>query len=74
MPEDLSETIETLATGPASASGPAGSVSQPSIDQVIKADQHLAGKRAAQAAAGDGGFLRRAIRSAKVVPPSALGR
>lgn len=70
---DLTDKIEEVADGPASASGPAGSVSAQSIPNLIQADQYLAGKRAAAEGAASGNFLARALRRAKVVPPSALG-
>lgn len=71
---DLTDTIEEVAAGPASASGPAGSMSAQSLPGLIQADQYLAGKRAAASAAGDGNFLGRVLRRAKVVLPDALGK
>lgn len=71
---DLSEQIEDAANGPASASGPAGSVSAQPIDSLIKADQYLASKRAASEGAAAGNFLARALRRARVALPDALGR
>ena len=68
---DLSDKIEEVANGPASASGPAGSMSAQSIQGLIEADKYLAAKRAA--AASGGSLLGRALRRTKVVMPSALG-
>jgi len=45
---DLSDVIQENATGPKKVTGDAGSVEQHSIDEQIKADKHLAAKRAAQ--------------------------
>ncbi len=67
---DLTDTIEKVAAGPASASGAAGSMSQQPLGQLIEADRYLKGQEAAAAPAS---FLARTLRRAKVVPPSALG-
>lgn len=70
---DLSQKIENLANGPASVSGPAGSVSQQSVQSAIEADKYLASKQAAATAKASGSPLSRILGRAKVTPPSALG-
>jgi hypothetical protein len=64
MAEDLEQTIRDAAASPVKASGDEGAVEQRSIDELIKADRHLANK-AAQAGKGLG------IKHFKLVPPGA---
>ncbi len=61
MAEDLEQTIRENASGPAKASGDAGSVEQHSLTEQIEADRYLASKRAANKGLG--------VRMVKVVPP-----
>lgn len=70
---DLTDAIEEVAAGPASASGAAGSISQQSLQSLIEADRYLKGNEAATSGASAGNFLGRALRRARAVPPSALG-
>ena len=71
---DLTDKIEETADGPASASGPAGSVSTQPLTSLIEADRYLKETQSAANGAAAGNFLGRALRRAQVVPPSALGR
>jgi hypothetical protein len=64
MPDDLDETIEQNAKGPAKASGDAGSVEQHSLPDQIEADRYLASKEAAKQP-------QRGLRFNKLVPPGA---
>ena len=48
MAEDLSDTIEENANGPAKASGDAGSMEQHSLPDQIAADRYLESKKAAR--------------------------
>lgn len=52
---DLSEQIEEAATTPQSVSGDAGSLTERSVDDLIKADQYLAQKAALQGTNAKGG-------------------
>lgn len=61
---DLSDTIETLAAAPASVSAGDTSVSEQPIGEVIKADQYLAQKDAAEK-------VHRGLRFTKLKPPGA---
>lgn len=60
MSEDLEDLISSEVEKNASMSSDAGSVSRRSIDELIKADNHLAAKRAAANSSGAFGvrFLR----------------
>jgi hypothetical protein len=64
MADDLDETIEQNAKGPAKASGDAGSVEQHPLPDQIEADRYLASKDAAQKP-------QRGLRFNKLVPPGA---
>lgn len=64
MPDDLDETIEQNAKGPAKASGDAGSVEQHPLPDQIEADRYLAAKEAAKQP-------QRGLRFNKLVPPGA---
>jgi hypothetical protein len=61
---DLDETIESVARGPKSVSVDGTKVDAQSIDDLVKADQHLAGKIAIEKP-------NRGIRFNKLVPPGA---
>lgn len=66
MPSDLTDTIETSASEPASASSDAGSVSQRSLSELIEADKYLK--------SSDGSSNKsRGLRFTKLVPPGARG-
>lgn len=62
--DDLKQSIEENAKGPAKASGDAGSVEQHKLTDQIAADKHLAGKDAVAKP-------HRGLRFNKFVPPSA---
>lgn len=63
MPDpDLTQEIETIATGPKRAQGDFGSYENQSIDDLIKADKYLASKRA-----------KRGFRITKISPGNAIG-
>jgi hypothetical protein len=62
---DLKETIESVATGPAEASGDNITVKQQNIKDLIEADKYLAGKTGATRK----GF---GLRIQKMNPPSAV--
>jgi hypothetical protein len=64
MPKNLNDEIRDNATGPAKASGDAGSVDQHKLTEQIAADKHLAGKDAVRKP-------NRGLRFNKIVPPSA---
>ncbi len=64
MADELDDTIEENAKGPAKASGDAGSVEQHPLPDQIEADRYLASKGAAQQP-------RRGLRFNKFVPPGA---
>lgn len=66
---DLSDRIEALANGPASASVGDRSASAQSVASAIEADKYLAGK-AVQAA---GINPLRMLKRSKAIPPSSLG-
>ena len=66
MSEDLGDTIEEAASNPRRMSGDLGSVDERSIDELIKADQYLAQKRARAA----GGF---GLKFLKISPPGGSG-
>lgn len=66
MPSDLTERLEEAIAEPVSASQDGRSATDRSIDDIIKADKHLASKEAA--ANGIGGLFRQILK-----PPSALG-
>jgi hypothetical protein len=61
---DLDETIESVARGPKSVSVDGTKVDAQSIDDLVKADQHLAGKTAIEKP-------NRGIRFNKLVPHGA---
>ncbi len=64
MADDLKDEIRENASGPAKASGDAGSVEQHKLSEQIAADKHLASK--------DGvGSPHRGLRFNKIVPPAA---
>jgi hypothetical protein len=62
--ENLDDKIRDNASGPAKASGDAGSVEQHKLTEQIAADKHLAGKNAVQK-------KHRGLRFNKLVPPGA---
>lgn len=62
MADDLDDTIEQNAKGPAKASGDAGSVEQHPLPDQIDADRYLASKEAAKQ-------KQRGLRFNKLVPP-----
>ena len=62
MADNLDDTIEQNAKGPAKASGDAGSVEQHSLPDQIEADRYLASKEAAKQP-------QRGLRFNKLVPP-----
>lgn len=64
MPDELDDTIEQNAKGPAKASGDAGSVEQHPLSEQIEADRYLASKEAAKKP-------KRGLRFNKLVPPAA---
>lgn len=64
MPDELDETIEENAKGPAKASGDAGSIEQHPLPDQIEADRYLASKEAAKQG-------KRGLRFNKLVPPEA---
>jgi hypothetical protein len=66
MAEDLSNSIQTNAEGPKSASGDAGSVEQHPIGDQIAADKYLESKKASRTR-GLG------IKLAKISPPGTVG-
>ncbi len=62
MPENLEDTIEQNAKGPAKASSDAGSIEQHPLPDQIEADRYLASKKAAQ-------DKKRGLKLNKIVPP-----
>lgn len=64
MADNLEDEIRENASGPAKASGDAGSVEQHKLKDQIAADKHLAGKQAVAKP-------HRGLRFNKLVPPSA---
>jgi hypothetical protein len=64
MADNLEDTIEQNAKGPAKASGDAGSVEQHKLAEQIEADRYLASKDAVKKP-------RRGLRFTKLVPPGA---
>ena len=64
MPDELDDTIEENAKGPAKVSGDAGSVEQHPLTEQIEADRYLASKEAAKKP-------QRGLRFNKLVPPGA---
>lgn len=64
MADELDDTIEQNAKGPAKASGDAGAVEQHSLPDQIETDRYLAAKKAAQQ-------KHRGLRFNKLVPPGA---
>jgi hypothetical protein len=66
MAEDLKNTIQESASGPAKATGDSGSMEQHPLRDVIEADKHL-GASAAVALT-----KTRGIRFNKLVPPGAI--
>jgi hypothetical protein len=62
VPDELDDTIEQNAKGPAKASGDAGSVEQHPLPDQIEAAKFLASKEAAKQKA-------RGLRFNKIVPP-----
>lgn len=62
MADELDDTIEKNAKGPAKVSGDAGSVEQHPLPDQIEADRFLASKKAAT-------DKRRGLRFNKLVPP-----
>ena len=64
MPDILDDPIRENASGPAKASGDAGSVEQHKLTEQIAADKHLASKKAVNQS-------KRGLRFNKLVPPSA---
>lgn len=64
MADELDDTIEKNAKGPAKASGDTGSVEQHPLPDQIEADKYLASKEAAKS-------KKRGLRFSKLVPPGA---
>ncbi|MCE9530361.1 MAG: hypothetical protein K8T89_04400 [Planctomycetes bacterium] len=64
MPDELDNTIEQNAKGPAKASGDAGSIEQHPLPDQIEAAKFLASKEAAKS-------KKRGLRFSKLVPPGA---
>lgn len=64
MADDLRESIQQNAQGPAKVSGDAGSVEQHAIAEQIEADRYLAAKEAVES-------KKRGLRFSKFVPPGA---
>ena len=64
MPDDLDDTIQQNAQGPARVSGDAGSVEQHKLPDQIEADRYLASKKAAKSKS-------RGLAFNKLVPPGA---
>lgn len=64
MPQSLDDQIRENASGPAKASGDAGSVEQHKLSEQIAADKHLASKQAVTTKS-------RGLRFNKFVPPTA---
>jgi hypothetical protein len=62
MPDELDDTIEQNAKGPAKASGDAGSVEQHKLAEQIEADKYLAAKKGVKQP-------RRGLRFNKLIPP-----
>jgi hypothetical protein len=65
MVEDLEKTIRDNASGPAKASGDAGSVEQHKLADQIAADRYLSSKEAAER-------KKRGLRFNKLVPPGTV--
>lgn len=63
--ETLDDAIRTAALSPAKASGDEGSVEARTIDELIKADRHLASKQVASGA-------RRGFRLTPMKPPGTV--
>ena len=66
MTENLDDPIRQNASGPAKASGDAGSVEQHKLTEQIAADRHLAAKQAVTT-------KHRGLRFNKLSPPGAAG-
>lgn len=66
---DLSETIETVAAGPAEVVSDGTSVTSQSLPDLIEADRYLK----QQSALGSAGSAWNCLRPARVVPPGAVG-
>ena len=64
MADELEDKIRENASGPAKASGDAGSVEQHKLSEQIEADRYLASKQAATK-------KNRGLRFNKLVPPGA---
>lgn len=64
MDSEIEQQIRENASGPAKASGDAGSVEQHKLTEQIAADKHLAAKKAVNQP-------NRGLRFNKLVPPSA---
>ena len=62
--DDLDDTIQQNAQGPAKVTGDAGSVEQHSLKEQIEADRYLSSKKAAKQ-------KNRGLRFSKLVPPGA---
>ena len=62
MAEDLKETIQKNAEGPAKATGDSGSIEQHKLPDQIAVDRYLCAKQAAKA-------KNRGLRLNKLVPP-----
>ena len=65
MADELTQAIQENASGPAKASGDAGSIDQHKLKDQIAADKHLASKSAAESKS-------QGLRFNKFVPPSAV--
>ncbi|HOF17397.1 MAG TPA: hypothetical protein PK082_00680 [Phycisphaerae bacterium] len=66
MTDEIEDILEQAASEPASASGDGTTVQQHSLDQLIRADKYLSGKRAAHA------DPRKAFARMKIVPPGTV--
>lgn len=62
---DLSQRIEEVAAGPAEVQSDAGRVREQSLEDLVKADQHLAANTAA-------GKPHRGLRFTRLVPPGTV--
>ncbi len=63
MSDELDDTIEENAKGPAKASGDAGSVEQHPLTEQIEADKYLEAKKAVKQP-------KRGLRFNRLIPPS----
>lgn len=70
---DLTDTIESVAGGPASASSDLGSAQAQDLSKLIEADKYLKGSTALTGSAANGGPKSGwgCVRMARAVPPGA---